>query len=78
MKILCPVCNINFDNLLLVLFMKVYNFIKIKDVTGSFIVRGDLGVENVEIHSDNLAALTYDTVTATYSYDAASSTHQVH
>ena len=49
-----------------------------QDVTGSFIVRGDLGVENVEIHSDNLAALTYDTVTATYSYDAASSTHQVH
>ena len=41
-------------------------------------MRGDLGVENVEIHSDNLAALTYDTVTATYSYDAASSTHQVH
>ncbi len=56
--------------------MKDYNLTKIKDVAGSFIVLGDLGVENVELHSDNLAALTYDTVTATYSYSTG--THQVH
>merc|ERR1719457_420348 len=48
-----------------------------QDVTGSFIVRGDLNVVNTELHADNLGDLTYDTVTATYSYNADTSTHQI-
>ncbi len=40
-------------------------------------MRGDLTVENTEIIAENLADLTYDDVTATYSWDLATSTHQV-
>jgi len=49
----------------------------VQDVTGSFIVRGGLTVENTQIHAEKLSDLTYDTVTATYSWDPATSTHQI-